>query len=113
MTLLQEIRKRARQGAPQALLALILAYFAYHAIQGDRGILSWIRLQDELSRATVQYNQLAVERDRLEHKVNMLRSEHLDPDLLEERARVLLNYGHQDDYVIILERPAEALETDN
>lgn len=107
MALIHEIRKRARQGVPQVLLACTLGYFAYHAVEGDRGILSWIRLEDELTRANIQFNNFAVERARLEHRVDLLRAEHMDPDLLEERARVLLNYGHRDDYVIFLEQSDE------
>jgi hypothetical protein len=30
-----------------------------------------------------------------------MRPDHLDPDMLEERARLLLNYGRADDYLIL------------
>ena len=40
-------------------------------------------------------------RARWEHRVAMLSSRSLDLDLLEERARVMLNMGHARDVVIL------------
>ena len=47
-----------------------------------------------------------LERQRLAlaHRVGLLRPDSLDPDMLEERARMLLNYGHRDDRIILPER---------
>lgn len=101
MPLLREIRARARQIAPQVLLACLAAYFAYHAVQGERGVLAWQRLERELAEARALDNRLAAEQDRLNRNVGLLRPDHLDPDLLEEQARLLLNYGRKDDYVVL------------
>ena len=48
---------------------------------------------------------LAAERTRLEHRVQLLRPDSLDPDLLEERARDMLNYGSDDELLILLPDP--------
>ena len=39
---------------------------------------------------------------RWQHRVSLLRSNTLDPDMLDERARVKLNYVHPRDLVLIL-----------
>jgi hypothetical protein len=39
MTLLGEIRVRARLIVGPVLAATVFAYFAYHAVQGDRGLI--------------------------------------------------------------------------
>ncbi len=104
MRVLQELRRRGRHIAPQALLACVLGYFVYHAINGDHGLLAWLRLEQELERAKATGSALAEEHRLLEHKVGLLQPDHLDPDLLDEQARRLLNYGHRDDLVVILRR---------
>ncbi len=37
----------------------------------------------------------------MENRVRLLEPGSLDPDMLEERARLMLNYGHADDIVIL------------
>ena len=101
MPVFQEIRARARQVAPQVLLACLAAYFGYHAVQGDRGVLAWLRLEQELAQARALEGELAGEEERLTHHVALMRPDHLDPDMLEEQARLLLNYGRVDDYLIL------------
>ena len=102
MALFSEVRKRLRQVAPQVVGACLLAYFGYHAVQGERGLLAWMRVKADLAEAKATEMQLAAERATLEHRVGLLSPDHLDPDLLEERARILLNYGHPDDVIILL-----------
>ena len=102
MQLLEEIRCRLRQIAPQALAAAAVAYFAFHAIQGERGLLAYKRLTDELQETQLVAGEVAKQRARWEHKVSLLRPEGIDPDMLEERARVLLNYLREDEMMIYL-----------
>jgi cell division protein FtsB len=101
MPVLREIRARARQIAPQVLLACLATYFGYHAVQGERGVLAWQRLERELTEARALDDRLAAEQDRLRRNVRLLRPGNLDPDLLEEQVRLLLNYGRPDDYVVL------------
>ena len=108
MGFLHELRKRARQVAPQVLLACLAAYFGYHAVQGDRGMLAWHRLEQEISQAGALRDGLVAERRDLERKVSLLRPDNLDPDLLEERARLLLNYGYADDFQLLLPEGGDA-----
>ena len=38
-------------------------------------------------------DRLIAERDAWEHRVSLLRADNLDPDMLDERARAMLNYA--------------------
>lgn len=102
MAVFRELRRRARQIAPPVLAACLLSYFAYHAIQGDRGLLAWLQLRQELAEAKAEAARLDERRARLEQRVSLLRADSLDPDLLDERAHALLGYGRPDEYVILL-----------
>ena len=42
------------------------------------------------------------QKTQLEHRVGLLRPNSLDPDLLEERARVVLNYARDDEMLVLL-----------
>jgi cell division protein FtsB len=106
MAVLRELRRRARHIAPPVLAACVLSYFAYHAIQGDRGLLAWLQLRQDLAEAQAEDARLTSERARLEQRVSLLRAESLDPDLLDERAHALLGYGRPDEYVLL--RPDRA-----
>jgi cell division protein FtsB len=102
MSLIREIRLRARKSLPQVLAASVVAYLAYHTLQGERGLNAWVQLNAELARAAALQQSLAAEREDLELRVSHLRRESLDRDLLEERARIVLNLGRADEYVINL-----------
>lgn len=77
-----------------------MVYFAYHTFEGDRGILAWARLNNEILAAEMELATVSSERQALEHRVLLLRPDHLDPDMLEERARIMLNMGRTDEVVI-------------
>ncbi|MBM3487394.1 MAG: septum formation initiator family protein [Alphaproteobacteria bacterium] len=104
MSLTREIRRRLVQVTVPTLGLLVVGYFLYHAFQGDRGILAWVTLRAEVAEAEALRAGRAIERKRLETLVAGLQSGHLDPDLLDERARLLVGLGKPDEVVIYLNR---------
>ena len=103
MAILQELGRRAPGMLPPLLGALVFSYFAYHAVEGDRGLRSWLKLRQEIADAKSSEAELSAERDRLERRVALLRPESLDRDMLEERARAVLNLARPEDRVILLD----------
>jgi cell division protein FtsB len=101
MAILNEIRVRARKILPTVLAALVVGYFSYHALHGERGFLAWRELKGDIVAAQKVEAQLAQQRARLDRRTALLRDDNLDPDLLEERARVLLGYGNSSDLVVL------------
>ena len=83
-----------------ALGVALVAYFAFHTISGDRGLLAWVSLKQTLEVAEVELAEVSAERQKLEHLVTLLSPATLDADLLEERARLVLNMGYEGDWVI-------------
>ena len=80
-----------------------MAYFAYHSVHGERGFVAHNRLIEEVGEARDTLARLQVARAELQHRVDLMASEALDPDSLEEGARRMLNYVHPDDVVIFLQ----------
>jgi cell division protein FtsB len=101
MAMIHELRKRARLILPPVLGACLAGYFVYHAVQGDRGLMAWLLLNQQIREATTTHDAVAAERAAWERRVALLRPGSLDPDMLEERARVVLNLGHPDELVIL------------
>ncbi len=106
MAILYEIRIRARKILPTVLAASMVGYFGYHALHGERGFLAWRELKGDLAAARGVEAQLAEQRLLLDRRTALLRADNLDPDLLEERARVLLGYGYPGDLVVLRPGPA-------
>ncbi|MGE3624469.1 MAG: septum formation initiator family protein [Bdellovibrionales bacterium] len=95
------VNKNTWRTMASALGACVVGYFLYHTIQGERGWLAMLRLQQEVHAAQDDLSQLQTERQELEHRVKLLRPNSLDPDLLDEKSRELLNYSKPGEIVIL------------
>lgn len=92
---------------PLACLSLI-AYFAYHLVVGERGLESRAGFEARITTLEGELNGLKAVRAKLERNVSLLRAERLDPDMLGERARAILNLAHPDDILIVEPKPDAA-----
>jgi cell division protein FtsB len=106
MALFREFRSRIRVVLPAVAGLLALCYFAWHAVNGQRGLLAYWRLQETLAEAEAERAETARERATLDHQVSLLRARNLSLDMLEERARVLLGHIHEGEVVIFDGLPA-------
>jgi cell division protein FtsB len=79
----------------------IVGYFLYHTVEGERGWVTQMHLQNETKTAEETLAKLRQERETLEHRVHLIRPESLDPDLLDEQARKALNYSKPNEIVIL------------
>jgi cell division protein FtsB len=91
---------RARPYLFSAVLAVLIAYFSFHALTGERGLLTSEQRDETLVQRTAELQQVRAERMDLEARARLLRDSSLSADLLEERARSLLGFADPDDYVI-------------
>ena len=97
--------KRATRGVgfPLVVGALVI-YFGYFAINGNHGLVNWIRLNHEIELKQAALDRIKAERLALEHRVRLLRPESVDPDLLEEQARARLGLSGPDEVVIMKDK---------
>lgn len=100
MRLVHELRRRARHIVGPILGALVIGYFGYHTFSGDRGILAWIQLKAHVAQAEETYRRVHLLRDGLELRTQRLRSDQLDPDLLDERARLMVGLARGDELIV-------------
>ena len=100
MSLTSELRRRARHVIVPTLGALLVLYFASHAFEGDRGALAWVQLHQHVADAAATRAATEDTRRELASRVSRLRAGSLDPDLLDERSRIMAGLVHPSDLVI-------------
>jgi cell division protein FtsB len=79
----------------------LIAYFGVNAFSGDHGLRAKEQLAAQMSALTAERDKLRAEHVHWERHVALLRSESLDPDTLDERARAMLDYVHPRDLVML------------
>lgn len=80
---------------------LLLCYFSYHALLGERSYLRLMSLERQISSVSATYDALRGEREGIERKVALLRPGSLDRDLLEERVHYVLGFHYPDEKIIV------------
>jgi cell division protein FtsB len=91
---------RPRQILAPVIFATVFGYFGYHLVNGDRGLLAMVHLQRENQVALQNFAEAETTRKIWERRVSELRNQSLDPDMIDERARILLNYARKDDLIV-------------
>ena len=104
MLVLRELRRQSRQIVASIFGVAVIGYFAYHAVEGERGLRAYFVLQLQTELASEERDALRDDRMVIERRVNLLTPGSLDLDMLDERARTVLNKVHEDDFVILLVR---------
>ena len=101
MGLWWDIRNKIKSSGWWLIGAVMIVYFAFHTVNGERGLLRYLFLKREIQQAqkvAAEYNH---QKEILEGKVKHLSNGSLDLDLLEERARIVLNLADEDDFVLL------------
>lgn len=96
------MKKRLRKALAPALCLLGILYFAYHAVEGDRGLMALARVHADIKRAELDLEVVRQEKAWLADRVDLLRPERIDRDMLDERARIVLGLSRDDEIVIYL-----------
>ena len=85
---------------PTAVLAVLISFFAYHALSGEQSVLTTRQRQATLAEDEAELKRLQAERAELERQAQLLSDSSLSIDLVEERSHVLLGFADPRDYVI-------------
>ena len=84
-----------------AMAAAMVGYFGVNAYTGKYGLNARQELDQEIIALTSELARLKRERTQGEQRVSLLRSDRVDPDMLDERARYQLDYANPHDLVRI------------
>ena len=98
--------KRPAFWRPLALAVTLLAfqgYLGYSAINGNFGIESRDEILDDIQVLKDRSAALQGEIDSFSHRNSLLNPRHLDPDIVTERARGLLNMANAGDILVMVD----------
>jgi cell division protein FtsB len=84
--------------------ALFIGYFGVNAYTGKNGINARQGLDQQIQELASELDRARAERVQWERRVALLKSDQIDPDMLDERARLLLNYVDPHDVTIMVKR---------
>ncbi len=101
MDLTRHLKRQAKFLIGPAIGFCLSGYFAYHLIEGDRGLLAWVRLTQQIRETKQLAADIHQQRLQQEQRVSLLKSDHLDPDMLDEQARAALNLVAPGEVVIL------------
>jgi len=80
--------------------ALLIGYFGANAYSGNHGLKAKQDIDQQIAALSGELARLQAERVQWERRIDLLKSNRLDPDMLDERARALLDYAHPNDLVL-------------
>jgi cell division protein FtsB len=81
------------------MAAAMVGYFGVNAYTGKYGLNARQELDQEIVALTTELARLKRKRAEGEQRVSLLRSDRVDPDMLDERARYQLDYANPHDLV--------------
>lgn len=90
------VRTKWRIVAAQIVLWLVaagaVAYFSQQAYVGDHGLVASRAMKTEIGQLEARLAAIKAERAAVEHRIDLLSTERIDPDLLDEQSRVDLGW---------------------
>lgn len=98
--------KRPPFWRPLALAVALLAfqgYLGYSAISGNFGIESREAIHADIQVLNDRSSALQAEIDSFSHRNSLMNPRHLDPDIVTERARALLNMASAEDILVMVD----------
>jgi cell division protein FtsB len=86
------------------ITALLIGYFGVNAYTGEHGLIAKRDLDQDIAQLTLELEAVKAERAVWQRRVSLLKSNNIDPDLLDERARLLLDDADPRDLTLMLKR---------
>src|SRR5256885_13236126 len=106
MIVLREMRRRAKVLVPPVLGLALTGYFAYHLVEGDRGLRAWVQVTQELRVAKENLSAVAARRAALRHRGSPIRAGPAEPPPLHPPG-ARTPRGVSPGGIVIIERPGK------
>ncbi|HUZ30741.1 MAG TPA: septum formation initiator family protein [Xanthobacteraceae bacterium] len=90
------------------IAALLIGYFGVNVFSGNHGLKAKQDIDRQVAVLSSELAGLQGQRRQWERRIALLKSDQIDPDMLDERARALLDYTDPHDLTLIVDRPQPA-----
>jgi cell division protein FtsB len=82
------------------MAALLIGYFGVNAYNGNHGLRAKQDIDEQMATLSAELKRLQFERAQWERRIDLLKSNDIDSDMLDERARALLDYLDPSDLIL-------------
>lgn len=98
------VRTKWRMAAAQATLWIVAAgavtYFGQQAYVGDHGLVASRSMEAEIAQLETRLADVKSQRAAIEHRIDLLSTDRIDPDLLDEQTRTHIGWISPRDRVL-------------
>ncbi len=101
--MLRAIRNRLRAIAPPVIFLAITYYFGWNAVHGKSGLEAQHAQAQQLDEATAKFKAAEAEKLAWQTRIADLNGQSIQPDMLDEQARQVLNLANPQDMVLDLQ----------
>jgi|TARA_S200000501_G_scaffold182572_1_gene172016 cell division protein FtsB len=91
---------RIKKYYPYFFLPLIIIYLSFNIFDGNNGLLSHARLDNEIITLENKINSLKTDNSLMQIKISSLQSLNTSSDLVDEQIRNVLGYGKPNEYIV-------------
>ena len=88
---------------PYFFLPLIIIYLSFNIFDGNNGLLSHARLDNEIITLENKINSLKTDNSLMQIKISSLQSLNTSSDLVDEQIRNVLGYGKSNEYIVFFD----------
>ena len=95
---------RIKKYYPYFFLPLIIIYLSFNIFDGNNGLLSHARLDNEIITLENKINSLKTDNSLMQIKISSLQSLNTSSDLVDEQIRNVLGYGKSNEYIVFFDK---------
>ena len=104
MNRIVNLSKSIREYYPYFFLPLILIYLSFNIFDGNNGLLSHARFDNEIITLENKINSLKTNNNLMLIKISSLKNLSVNNDLFDEQIRNVLGYGKSNEYIIFFDK---------
>jgi cell division protein FtsB len=88
-----------------SLVIMLFGYIIFHIIYGDRGIISFMQYNKKYKQTLSELESIKLERQKLQSKVGLMKTDSIDLDMLEEQAKRNLSLTKDNEVILYQHNP--------
>jgi cell division protein FtsB len=100
MDIVRSIKRGLLAALWPVVLMAVTVYFGWYGLNGAHGQKSLPLREAALAAAKADLAQAEADRSAWQERVDALKSNHLDPDMLDQQARTVLNMARPDEIIV-------------
>jgi cell division protein FtsB len=96
----REAKRRLKAAVAPLIFLSLVGYFGWSVARGNHGLVAYAQRQELLAQAQADQAKALAERDNWARRIAGLRARNIDADMLDERARAMLNLAEPSDIIV-------------